>query len=171
MMFVKKLILLFLSIVLMFSFSACGNTLKGEEDIIEKARKEVPLADADNIEMKIIGTHNLGDKYLFWIMTGNEYQSNSYFVMETDIKGEDEYEFVKLYDTLVRGKDIRTLYYTCMGENVLDSYYFFMVNNEDCAKMVLNGEEIDIESYPFVYSYREFSGEYNFLDKYGNEIR
>lgn len=167
----KKLTVFILSIVLMFSFSACGNTLKGEEDIIEKARKEVPLADADNIEMKIIGTHNLGDKYLFWLMTGNEYQSNSYFVMETDLKGENKYEFVKLYDTLDRGMDIRTLYYTCMGENALDTYYLFMVNNDDCVKMVLNGEVIDIDSHPFVYRYKEFEGEYIFLDKDGNEIR
>ncbi|MBE6007631.1 MAG: hypothetical protein E7235_00335 [Lachnospiraceae bacterium] len=167
----KKTIIFVLSVIMMLSFSACGNTMKGEEGIIEKARKEVPLADAEDMEIKIIGSHYLGDKYLFWLMTGNEYQHNRYFVMETDIKDEDEYEFVKLYEPMDRGMDIRALYYTCMGDNVLDTYYLFMVNNEDCVKMVLNGEEINIESHPFVYKYKEFEGEYIFLDKDGNEIR
>ena len=60
----KKVFLLVLTAVLIFSFSACANTLKGEEDIIEKARKEVPLADADDVEMKIIGSHRIA-KNLF----------------------------------------------------------------------------------------------------------
>ena len=58
----KKVFLLVLTAILIFSFSACANTLKG--DIIEKARKEVPLADADDVEMKIIGSHRIA-KNLF----------------------------------------------------------------------------------------------------------
>jgi len=166
----KKLLIFIFSIMMLFSFSACSKTLNGEDGIIEKVREEISLADAENIEIKIIGSHFLGDKHLFWLMTGNEYQANSYFVMETEVKSDEKYEFIKLYDTLDKGMDIRTLYYTGVSGNVLDTYYLFMVNNEDCVKMRLNNEEINIENHPFVYSLKDFEGEYAFLDKDGNEI-
>ncbi len=167
----KKVIVIIMAAIFMLSSSACGNTVKGEEGVIERARQELPLADAEDIEIKILGSHFLGDKHVFWLMTGNEYQANSYFAAETNVKGENEYEFVKLYEPMDRGMDIRVLYYTCMGENVLDTYYLFMINNEKCTKLLINGEEeINIDSIPFVYKYKDFEGEYVFLDKDGSEI-
>jgi hypothetical protein len=90
--------------------------------------------------------------------------------METEVKGEDEYKFLKLYEPIDRGEDIRVLIYSCVGENVADMYHLFMINNPDCVKMVLNGEEITVDSHPFMYKYKEFEGEYLFLDKDGKEI-
>ena len=43
-------------------FSACGSTLHGTDELIEKAREEFSIADAENMEIRYAGLCNAGGK-------------------------------------------------------------------------------------------------------------
>ena len=81
----------------------------GEEGLIAKARKEITnLAEVETIEMMIAGKSTReNNRHLFWIMTGNEYQSHRYYPMEVIELERGEYKFVHLYNGgHPRGQDI-----------------------------------------------------------------
>lgn len=48
----KKIISGILACILAFSLVGCQKTLKGIDALIEKAREEIPIADAENIEIQ-----------------------------------------------------------------------------------------------------------------------
>jgi hypothetical protein len=167
----KKLILMITTFLLLFTISGCGgSTIEGYDGLIEKARKEISLADIENMDIQIAGTTDVDGYSLVWFVTGNEYQKHSYYPMEFQIVGENsnKFKFVKAYMARDRGQDIAA--YPWNG-------YTFVINNQDCLKMVLTyedgtTEEFEItDSLPTVRSTSITPKSYAFFDVYGNEIR
>lgn len=154
--------LLALVLILTFSFCGCTKVYEGEEELIEKARQEIALSDIENTEIEIMGSIENDDEEIFWFKTGNENRLNDYFPIGFENKGNGKYEFVKSYDTMERGTDIRVLNHN--GD------YIFFINNGECEKLLINDDEIDIESLPFIYKCDNFSGNYEFLNKDGVKI-
>ena len=144
-----------------------SNGIVGEEGLIEKARREINLADADTIDMVIAGKSMIdGDTHLFWFITGNEYQMNSCHPLEFTELENGNYKFVKKYNPIPRGQDIYALQWR--------GGYSFIVYNPDCAGIRICGYDgetnVSVDEIPFVYHYPLLPGAYSFYDKDGNEI-
>lgn len=152
--------------------SGCRATLTTEEELIEKAREEITVAEADTIDVQLAAICTKNDKALMWFITGNEYQMHRYFPMVFDVVGENEYVFVQRHNSLERGQDI---YVYNWGDG-----YSFLVNNPECKSIKITGNvgglgavtEVKIEDgdYPFHYYYELLPQEYIFLDGEGNEL-
>ena len=69
----KKLFALLLVICLLFSLSGCQKVMRGTDDLIEKAREIIPVADAENIEITYAGLIGDDEDALIWFVSGNEY--------------------------------------------------------------------------------------------------
>lgn len=169
----NKLIALALSCIMVFSLVGCGKKLTSTEDLIEKAREEITVAEADTIEVRLAAKYIESDKALMWFITGNEYQMHRYFPMVFDVVGEEEYVFVQRHNAVERGQDIFVYNW---GDG-----YSFLVNNPKCKSIQITGNigglgaitevKIDDGEYPFHYYYELLPQNYIFLDAEGNEIR
>lgn len=169
----NKLIALALSCIMVFSLVGCGKKLTSTEDLIEKAREEITVAEADTIEVRLAAKYIKSDKALMWFITGNEYQMHRYFPMVFDVVGEEEYVFVQRHNAVERGQDIFVYNW---GDG-----YSFLVNNPKCKSIQITGNigglgaitevKIDDGEYPFHYYYELLPQNYIFLDAEGNEIR
>ena len=169
----NKLIALALSCIMVFSLVGCGKKLTSTEDLIEKAREEITVAEADTIEIRLAAKYIKSDKALMWFITGNEYQMHRYFPMVFDVVGEEEYVFVQRHNAVERGQDIFVYNW---GDG-----YSFLVNNPKCKSIQITGNigglgaitevKIDDGEYPFHYYYELLPQNYIFLDAEGNEIR
>ena len=144
-----------------------GGVIEGEEGLIEKAREEIPVADAENIELVIAGKSVDGDGELYWFKSGNEYQYHRYTPIEFTSLGDDKYRFVKTYHPINRGMQICALQW--------NGGYSFLIDNEKCAYLELTYPEVNpvvelipVDSVPFVYYSSVMPAEYNFLDAEGN---
>ena len=144
-----------------------GSICYGEEGLIEKAREEIPVADADTIEIVIVGKSVDGDSELYWFRSGNEYQYHRYTPIEFTNLGDGKYRFVKTYNPIDRGMQIRALQW--------NGGYSFLIDNEKCAYLELTYPEVNptvtvipVDSVPFVYYSSVMPAEYNFLDAEGN---
>lgn len=169
----NKLFLLFLCLTIVFSLVGCQKTLKGTDELIEKAREELPVSDADTIDVQFAGMCAEDDKALMWFISGNEYQNHYYLPMECNIVGENEYTFGRTFNVVMdRGDDIRVLEW--------QGGYCFLVNNPNCRTIKITGNvggignatEVVIEkdAYPYLYYYGLLPTEYIFLDSEGNEL-
>ena len=157
-----------LSVMLCFIsvFVVQSSKIAGYEGLIAKARKEINnLAEVETIEMNIAGKSTVdGNRHLFWIVTGNEYQMHRYYPMEVIELDSGEYKFVKLYNGgHERGQDIFFEYF--------GSGYSFVINNPKCKSIVIGDTAIPVTEIPFVYYYPFTPNEYYFLDAEGNELR
>ena len=169
----NKLIALALSCIMVFSLVGCGKKLTSTEDLIEKAREEITVAEADTIEVRLAAKYIKSDKALMWFITGNEYQMHRYFPMVFDVVGEEEYVFVQRHNAVERGQDIFVYNW---GDG-----YSFLVNNPKCKSIQITGNigglgaitevKIDDGEYPFHYYYELLPQNYIFLDAEGNVIR
>ena len=136
--------------------------------MIEKAREEIPVSDADTIEMQYAGLCGNDDTVLIWFISGNEYQKHYYLPMECNVVGKDEYTFVRTFKPMERGEDIVVLQWK--------SGYCFLINNTDCSTVEITDNsgtrEIDIEkdTYPYIVFNELVPTEYLFLDADGNEL-
>lgn len=144
-----------------------NGVIEGEEELIEKAREEIPIAESDTIALQIAGKAVEGDAELIWFKSGNEYQYNRYTPIEFTALGDDKYRFVKTYKPIERGENIWVQYWY--------DNFVVLVDNPDCERMEIQyadgtEEVIPVEEVPFVYSTRYFSGEYIFLDGEGNPL-
>ena len=154
--------------VLLF-LSGCGNLMRGSEGLLAKAREEIPLADMENMELRIAGACAKGEKVLYWFVTGNEHQAHSYFPMLCTQVRENVWRFEHLGKAMDRGRDIAVYLW--------DRSYSFLVNNEACTAIEITGangtERITIRenAYPFVYLYDGLPTEYRFLAADGSEVR
>ena len=144
-----------------------GGVIEGEEGLIEKAREEIPVADAETIELVIAGKSVDGDAELYWFKSGNEYQYHRYTPIEFTALGDDKYRFVKTYHPINRGMQICALQW--------NGGYSFLIDNEKCASLELTYPEVNptvkvipVDSVPFVYYSSVMPAEYNFLDAEGN---
>ncbi|MBE6506529.1 MAG: hypothetical protein E7Z72_01205 [Methanocorpusculum parvum] len=150
-----------------FAFEYSSSICSGEEGLIDKARDEIPIADADTIELVIAGKSVDGDAELYWFKSGNEYQYHRYTPIEFTAFGDDRYRFVKTYNPIDRGMQMYALQW--------NGGYAFMIDNEKCAALKLTYPEVNpvveiipVDSVPFVYYSKLMPAEYTFLDAEGN---
>lgn len=166
---IKRILSIALVCILCFGFVGCTKTYKGTYELIEKAREEIPISDADTIDMQYAGKSVVGDKALIWFISGNEYEGHYYLPMEVEVKGEDEYVFVRTYRPMDRrGDDIALLRW--------NNGYAFVINNSKCASVMIRDntgtrkESIENKSLPYVFYNSSIPSEYVFLNKDGNEL-
>ena len=168
----KKIISVVMIALLCISFTGCAKTYHGTDELIEKARKEIPIADAW-VDMEYVGMCVKGDKAIAWFISGNEYQAHYYLPMEVEIMDNGaNYEFIHTYKPMRRAEDIAVLLWH-------DSYVF-LVNNPACVEIRITDEQnvhefkIEKDAYPYscIIELSELASsfEYTFLDKDGNEI-
>jgi len=62
--------------VLCFSLMGCTKIYHGTDELMEKARQEIPISDADTIEMRYAGMCGDDDRAIAWYISGNEYQAH-----------------------------------------------------------------------------------------------
>ena len=117
----KKAVAPLLVICLLFSLSGCQKIMNGTDDLIEKAREIIPVADAENIEITYAGLIGDDEDALIWFVSGNEYKAHYYLPMECKIVGKDAYTFVHKHKPIDRGTDIVALQW--------NGGYAFLVNN------------------------------------------
>lgn len=166
----KKILFTLITIVLLFSLVGCKNTLTAPDGLIAKAREEIPIAEADTIDIKIVDSIEKEDgNSLIWFMSGNEYQTHYYLPMECILKDNDKYEYVRVGKPVERGMDI--VVYEWQGG------YAFLINNEECKGIqITDGTgthtiEISEDSfYPFTFYQKIVPLEYIFFDAAGNEL-
>lgn len=163
----KKLITWFLVLVCILTMSGCQKTYSGVDELVEKAREELPVAEADTIELQYAGMCARGDEALIWFVSGNEYQAHYYLPLSFKIVDRDTYTFEHTHKPVDRGTDIVVLPEWNNG-------YAFCVNNPKCTTIkiddIMGVHEIEVKEYPFVYFNSLLPREYVFLDKDGNEI-
>ena len=160
-----------LLVLLCCSLAGCAKTYRGYDGLLEKAREEIPVADADSIAIKIAGSIDLEDgTCLVWFVTGSEYQAHYYAPIEFKQlqKNDDKYRFVKTYKPTARGDDIAVLPWKqgCA----------FLINNPACTAVRITEEkgtyeeQIGNSKYPWIFYCESLPTEYRFLDAEGNEI-
>lgn len=165
----RKNIPILLLLVLCFSLAGCGKTYQGHDGLIEKAREEIPVSEADRIEITIAGSTDVDGNCLVWFITGNEYQLHGYYPIEfKQLKRNDgDYKFVMLYQAYDAGTDIAV--YPWNG-------FVVLVNNENCTEFKLTYSDGETETVsvdtplPFLWSTDKKPSQYIFLDAAGNEL-
>ncbi|MGN0553598.1 MAG: lipoprotein [Oscillospiraceae bacterium] len=163
----KKLLSAALAAVMILSLAACGRTMKTTDDLIKKARKEIPISDADTIDIVYAGKCQNGSYSLLWFISGNEFQAHYYLAIEC-LEANGSYEFEQTFKPLNREKDIAILQW--------QRGYAFLINNTECKTLRItdiNGiHDIAIEegAYPYIWYSEIIPSEYKFLDAEGSEI-
>ena len=166
----KKKLLICIPILLIIIFTVCilvaqNSLIIGEEGLIKKARNEIKnLAEVETIEMTIAGKSTIdNNRHMFWIITGNEYQTHRYYPLEVIEVESGKYKFVHLHNfSTPRGQDI---FFEYFGRG-----YSFIVNNPKCKNIVINETVIPVTSIPFVYYCPFAPKNYYFLDENGNKL-
>lgn len=171
----KKLVTAILLVIVLAAvgiavFISCkDNVYTDISSLTEKAREELPVADAENIEISYAGQIKKDDKVLLWFVSGNEYQSHYYLPMECTLVGENEYRFERTYKPMTRSSDISVLEW--------NNIYVFAVNDPDCKSVHIEGESGAVDeslkdkSYPYVFYYNGLPTEYEFFDSDGQKIQ
>lgn len=160
----RKLLSAVFTVFLILSLSSCGK-MKTADDLIRKARKELPVSDAENIDIAYAGKCQNGSYCLFWFISGNENQAHYYLPMEClDVNG--SYEFKQTFKPINREMDIAVLQW--------QTGYAFLINDPNCKTLRItdiNGiNNIEINDYPFIWYNEVTPREYIFFDKNGSEI-
>lgn len=163
----KKLITIVLCLLLTLAMVGCGKTYHGTDELIEKARKEIPIADAETTDIAYVGMSANGDKAIAWFISGNEYQAHYYLPLEFEVVGEDTYKFVRTYKSMGQADDIAMLLW--------ERGYCFLINNPKCVEVEIYNNDgslhrvsIENDSYPYLFYWEEIPSEYSFIDKDGN---
>ena len=168
----KRIISIVIVCLFYFSLAGCAKTYKGTDELMEKARKEIPISDADTIDMQYAGICGVDNKAIVWFISGNEYQAHYYLPMEVEIKGNGaEYTFVHTYKPMMaRANDVAIVNW--------NQGYAFLINNPEVAtvQMILqNGEVIEevIQkgTIPYMFYVSFIPSEYILLDAEGNEAQ
>jgi len=165
----KRIVVFIVVLCMTITLCGCQKTLRGTDALIEKAREEIPVSDAENIDISFAGLCGRDDLALLWFVSGNEYQAHYYLPMECTVVGKDEYTFERICKPLERGLDIAVLQW--------QGGYSFLVNNPDCKTIRItdNAGTQDIaiknDAYPFVYYNNAIPSKYLFLDAEGKEIQ
>lgn len=157
----KKLLFTILASVLLLS--SCGK-MKTTDDLIKKARKEIPISDAENTDISFAGKCQNDSYSLLWFISGNEYRSHYYLPMEC-IEANGSYEFKQTFKPIDCGKDIAALQW---------HGYAFIINNKDCKTLKITDSggvhNIEVSEYPFIWYNEDIPSEYLFLDENNNDI-
>lgn len=164
----KKVFYAIMALLMIFSLSGCDSKIEGEQGLIDRAREEINVADANTIDIEIAGVSEVDENMLFWFVTGNEYQKHEYFPIDFKCVGEGQYEFVHTYKAFDRAYEIYVVEW--------NNGYSFLINNGNCQSIVLTNamgetETVEVGELPFVYYYDELpEGGYLFLDENGEEL-
>lgn len=164
----KRIICIILACILCFSFAGCTKTYKGIDELIEKAREEIPISNVDTIDVQYGGMCAIDDTALVWFISGNKYQAHYYLPMEVKIKGEEEYAYVRTYKPISHLTDTAVLNW--------NNGYAFIVNNQNCVSVKITDETgtheqiIEKDAYPYVFYCSSVPSEYLFIDAEGNEL-
>lgn len=138
------------------------------DELIEKAREEIPVSDADTIDMQYAGMCSIDDTALVWFISGNAYQTHYYLPMEVEIKDEAEYAYVRTYKPMSNLMDTAVLNW--------NRGYAFVVNNPDCVAVKITDETgtyeetIEKDAYSYVFFCSSIPSEYIFMDAEGNAL-
>lgn len=152
----------FLPFLLCLLLCACAPVYRTTDELIAKARQEIPISDADSIHMEYAGMYEGEEKALAWFISGNEYQAHYYLPMELNIVGKGEYTFHHARKPIDRGRDIGVVYW--------QSGICLLINNPDCVEIMLGSESIPVGELPFLYYSVQVPREYKFLKADGTEI-
>ena len=158
----RKVVLLVVCLCLL---TVTGCTPKyTEKELIDKARSEIPISNADTIELSMAGYSSHETNRLIWFVSGNAYQAHTYTPIEFVEVGTDQFEFVKTYKPVERITDISALMWK--------DGYSFIINNENCRGIIIidstgNSDNITVEELPFVYYYQGIPSEYIFVNENG----
>lgn len=140
--------------------------LKGEAELLEKAREVIPISDSENTEIIIAGTSVREDSVLMWFISGNEYQTHYYLPIEFKASKDSSYTFVKKYLPLKCGMSIVALNWK--------SGTSFIINNPKCNILRITDtsgtHDETITEYPYVVYNTNPVTAYVLLDSYGNEM-
>ena len=169
----KTWILFVLAAVLVISAAfffgnGSGKTYKGTDALIAKAREELPISDADTIELQYAGLCGKDDEALIWFVSGSEYQAHYYLPIGFNVVGKDEYTFIRSFKPMEPAMDIAVLQWK--------DGYSFIINNPKCAAIKITDNSgtrehtIEKPAYPYVFYTDLIPSEYVFLDKNGNKI-
>jgi len=168
---IKRIIGSVLVLLLCIGLSGCAEKYHSTDELIEKARKEIPIADAENIEIQYAGMCGEGNKSLVWFISGNEYQAHYYFPMEVKVKeNRSEYTFVKSYKPIVdRAEDTAVLMW--------NRGYAFLVNNPEIEAIEIQLTDVNTvtvriekEEIPYLYYIQAIPQEYTFVYKNDRDI-
>lgn len=168
----KRIISIIILCLFCFSLAGCAKTYKGTDELIEKARKEIPISDADTIDMQYAGMCGVDNKAIAWFISGNEYQAHYYLPMEVEIKKNGaEYTFVHTYKPMMdRAGDVAIVNW--------HRGYAFIINNPEVAivRMTLeNGEVIEEliqnDAIPYTFYVPSIPSEYVLLNTERNEVQ
>lgn len=145
----------------------CAKTYHGTDELIEKARKEIPISEAETADIAYAGMTGKGDKTIAWFISGNEYQAHYYLPLEFDVVGKDNYQFVRTYKPMGQVDDIAILPWK--------RGYCFLINNPRCVEVEIYNNDgslhrvpIEKDEYPYLFYWEEIPSEYSFIDKDGN---
>ena len=149
--------------------SGCSKTLHGTEDLLEKAREEIPISDAETIDLAYAGAWTQGESSLHWFVSGNAYQAHFYLPMECENAGEDAYRFVRVYKAMEPARDIACVRW--------QGGLCFLINRPECTTLRLthgDGQVTEIslegEKLPYVTFYSGTLSSYVFLNDQGEEL-
>ena len=142
----------------------CSAGGMSESALLERVREELTIYDAETVELRNAGAVKTDGKALFWFVTGNENQAHTYLAVECEVVGEEQYRFVKSYESMDRGEEIGVVNW--------NGGYCFYNNNPDCRALWYSEPTADGEgketTVPFVDEtiiYLPFiPSEYEFLD-------
>lgn len=168
----KRIIGIVVVCLLCLSFASCAKTYRGTDELMEKAREEIPVSGSDTIDMQYAGMCKVDDKAIVWFISGNEYQAHYYLPMEVKIKGEgSDYVFVQTYKPIT---DV------CSDVAIVNwnRGYAFLINNPDVSKVQMTFETgktteevIQDGRIPYTFYTSTIPTKYVFLDANGNEVR
>ena len=68
----KRIIASILVLSMAIALCGCQKTLKGTDALIEKAREEIPIADAENTDIAYAGLCGKEDLALIWFVSGKK---------------------------------------------------------------------------------------------------
>ena len=166
----KKTICFVVITLLCFSLAGCAKTYHGTDELMEKARQEIPISDADTIEMQFAGMCGEDNKAIAWYISGDEYQAHYYLPMEIEVTGNGaNYTFVHTYKPMTdRCADVAAVNW--------HQGYAFLINNPKVTTVQItlqSGEVIEevVRENPYAFYVSSVPSEYAFLDAEGNEIQ
>ena len=133
----KKIVSIVLIFILCAGMAGCAKTYHGTDELLEKAREEIPISESDTIDIQYAGMCKKGSTAIAWFISGDEYQKHYYLPMEIEIKNNGEnYTFVHTYKPITdQCSDVATVNW--------QGGYAFLINNPkvSAVKMTLeNGE-------------------------------
>ena len=165
----RRLMIGALLLTLLLACTGCSETMRTTQDLVDKAREEIPIADAQTTDLAYGGVQTMGERSLHWFISGKAYQAHYYLPMECESPQEGTYRFVRTYKPVTCAKDIALARW--------NEGYSFLVNNPDCAALRLTGQDGEMteislqgQELPFLYFYEGTPAQYLFLDGQGQEL-